>query len=68
LNNDNTFKTFVIKFKHKDKEWTLEEVYDGTSNLTKYCKVSGIEEVFNNPKGSFNDAEKKIVELMKEEI
>ena len=61
INPDSTFKTFTVLFKHKDKQWILEEIYKGNTNKTDYCTLTGIEERFKR----FVDAEKKLVELMK---
>lgn len=67
LNPDDTFKEIVIKFKYKDKEYILDEYYEGTTNKTDVVKLiyDGITESFRNPRGAFNDAEKRLVELMK---
>ena len=62
LNGDGTFKTFTLKFGHKDKEWILEEVYKGTTNMTDYCTLTGTKEIFDK----FYLAELKLVELMKD--
>jgi hypothetical protein len=64
LNDDDTFKTFTLKFGYKDKEWILEEVYKGNTNLTDYCTLTGIEEKFDK----FYLAELKLVDLMKEVV
>jgi len=68
LNTDNTFKTIVIKVNYKDKEWVLIEVYKGNTNLSDYVTLTGVEEPFRNPRGAFNDAELRLVELMKAEV
>jgi hypothetical protein len=62
LNPDKTFKVFELKFKYKDKEWDLVEVYKDTTNMTDYCTLTGIEEKFDK----FYKAEFKLVDLMKE--
>lgn len=59
LNPDNTFKTFTLLFKHKDKEWVLEEVYKDNTNMTDFCTLAG--ETFKR----FVDAELRLVEIMK---
>lgn len=61
VNPDGTFKTFTLKFVHKDKEWILEEVYKGVSNMTDYCTLTGLDDKFDK----FYQAELKLVELMK---
>jgi hypothetical protein len=61
MNDDGTFKTFTIKFKDKGREWILEEIYNGNSNLTDYCTLTGIDRKFDK----FIDAELKLVELIK---
>ena len=62
VNPDDTFKVCRLRFKYKDKEYILTEQYEGTTNLTAYCTVDGIDEKFKR----FVDAEKKIVELFKD--
>jgi hypothetical protein len=62
LNEDGTFKTFTLKFGYKDKEWILEEVYEGNTNMTDYCTLTGTDEKFKQ----FYKAELKLVDLMKE--
>jgi hypothetical protein len=62
MNDDGTFKTFTLNFGHKDKCWILEEVYNGNTNMTDYCTLTGTDEKFKR----FVDAELKVVELMKE--
>jgi hypothetical protein len=61
LNEDNTFKTFTLKFRWKGKDWILNEVYNGNTNMTDYCTVTSLEDHFKR----FVDAELKLVELMK---
>jgi len=61
LNPDGTFKTFILRFVYKDKEWTLTELYAGTTNMTDYCTLTGTDEKFKR----FVDAELKLVEFMK---
>ncbi len=61
MNDDGTFKTFTLNFGHKDKSWILEEVYNGNTNMTDYCTLTGTEEKFKR----FVDAELKLLELMK---
>jgi hypothetical protein len=65
-NPDHTFKKFELKFKYKDKEWNLVEVYKDNTNMTDYVLLTGINEPFKNIRGALNDAEHKLVELMKE--
>jgi hypothetical protein len=62
LNPDKTFKVFELKFKYKDKEWDLVEVYKDTTNMTDYVTLTGIEEQFKQ----FYKAELKLVDLMKD--
>jgi len=64
INPDNTFKTFTLRFGHKDKEWILEEIYKGTTNMTDYCTLTGIDKTFDK----FYKAELQLVELMKAEV
>ena len=64
MNEDNTFKTFTLKFQYKDREWILEEIYKGNTNLTDYCTLTGVEETFTK----FYLAELKLVDLMKEVV
>ncbi len=61
MNLDGTFKTFTLKFRYKDKEWILEEVYKGTTNMTDYCTLTGTGEKFDK----FYLAELKLAELIK---
>jgi len=65
MNDDSTFKTFTLKFNYNDKEWILHEEYKDNTNLTDYVTLTGVEEPFRNQKGAFSDAEKKLVEMMK---
>jgi hypothetical protein len=65
-NDDGTFNTIVLKINYKDKEWILKEVYNGNTNLSEYVTLSSVEKKFINPKGAFNEAEHKLVELMRE--
>ncbi len=65
LNEDQTFKTFTLKFNYKDEEWILNEVYKDNTNMSEYVTLTGVEEPFVNPNGAFNDAEHKLVEMMK---
>jgi len=65
MNDDKTFKSFTLKFEYKDKEWIMHEEYKDNTNMTDYVTLTGVEEKFVNPKGAFNDAEKKLVEMMK---
>ena len=72
-NPDYTFKTFTIKYKFKDKEWILKELYKDNTNLTESVSLImggeiDVVEFFNNPKGAFNDAEHKLVAIMKSEL
>jgi hypothetical protein len=62
LNSDGTFKTFTLNFGYKDKGWILEEVYNGNTNMTDYCTLTGTTEMFKR----FVDAELKLVELIKD--
>lgn len=62
LNPDKTFKTFELKFKYKDREWDLVEIYKDTTNMTDYCTLTGKEEKI--PK--FYVAENELIKLMKE--
>jgi len=64
LNDDKTFKTFTLKFKHKDREWILNEVYKDRTNMTDYCTLTRIEDKFDK----FYLAENKLVEMMKVEV
>ena len=61
LNDDKTYKIFRLRFNYKEKDYTLTEYYDGNSNLTDYCTLTGTDEKFDR----FVDAEIKLVELMK---
>jgi hypothetical protein len=61
LNPDQTFKTFELKFKHKDREWDLVEIYKDNTNMTDYCTLTG-EDNFDK----FYKAELRLVDLMKE--
>jgi hypothetical protein len=66
INSDYTFKVIELKFKYRDREWDLVEVYDGNTNLSKHVTLTGIEKPFINPRGACNDAEHKLIELMRE--
>jgi len=68
VNPDNTFKEIILKLKYKDKEYILDEHYEGTTNMTDVVNLIYEEttETFKNNKGAFNDAEHRLVELMKE--
>jgi hypothetical protein len=61
MNPDNTFKIFELKFKHKDREWDLVEVYKDTTNMTDYVTLTGTEEQFKQ----FYKAELKLVDFLK---
>jgi hypothetical protein len=54
-----------MKFIYKDQEWIITEVYSGSTNMSDYVLLTGIDEPFRNPRGAFNDAELKLVELMR---
>ena len=62
MNDDKTFKTFMLRFNFKDKNWILTENYKGKTNMTDYCTLTGTDEQFKR----FVDAEYKLVELMKD--
>lgn len=61
LNEDSTFKTFTLKFRWRGEDRILEEVYNGHTNMTDYCTLTGVTDNFKR----FVDAELKLVELMK---
>lgn len=65
-NPDNTWKKITLKFLFHSKEWILTEYYQGTTNTTDLCTLTGTDEIFRNPKGAFNDAERKLVTFMKD--
>jgi hypothetical protein len=61
------FEFFFLKFKFMDREYLMQEYYAGRTNLTDVVRLIDQFNIyeFRNPKGAFNDAEHKLVEIMK---